>query len=162
MKLLDNSCLSLFICEVPQYNFLKELYDLEVSLNTTMYVKNEFNQKINHDEIFKNMISVSDIDYDEQLKKRYPMLGNGELSIIQWGLMLKDKTTYQCILDDLNARKVASGLGLSLSGSIGLIIWLKNKNNYSDEKINKIIQDIDESNFRVSSKVLSKLRALNG
>ena len=42
MKLLDNSCISLFILEIPEYDFLKVLYGLNESLNITHHVKNEF------------------------------------------------------------------------------------------------------------------------
>ncbi|MBQ2636320.1 MAG: hypothetical protein IJG09_06445 [Methanobrevibacter sp.] len=163
MKLLDNSCLSLFMLEIPQYDFILKLNDLNESLNITNHVKDEFGAKdvfgkLN-EYISNGLISLEYINYDIQLERRYPMLGRGELSIIQWGLILKDKVEYYCILDDLNARKVALKLGLSISGSIGLIIILKNRNNYSRELIDRIIFDIEKSNFRVSKKVLNELRA---
>ena len=162
MKLLDTSCLSLFMLEIPQYEFIQELNDANESLNITNQIKDEFEDKdifcqLNN-YISKGLISVKDINHDVQLERRYPMLGKGELSIIQWGLLLKDKIRYYCILDDLNALKIASKLELSFSASIGLIILLKNKNNYSNLLINNIISDIENSNFRVSKKVLNELR----
>ena len=42
MKLLDNSSISLFILEIPEYDFLMELFKVNESLNITNYVKNEF------------------------------------------------------------------------------------------------------------------------
>ncbi len=38
MKLLDNSSMTLFLLEIPQYDFLKELYALKESLNNEIYV----------------------------------------------------------------------------------------------------------------------------
>lgn len=161
MKLLDNSCISLFILEIPDYNFLMELYEIKESLNITHHVKKEF-KKTGYIEkleeyLDNGIINLEHIDYDPLLKRRYPFLGDGELSIIQWGLNLKDFCSYYCIIDDLRARKVAKKLNLNLSGSIGLIILLKNKNNYSSDKIDEIIDSIDKSKFSISRNVLNKL-----
>ena len=104
------------------------------------------------------MINLKCIDYDPSLKNRYPYLGNGELSILQWGLNINEKVSYYCVLDDLHARKVAKKLNLSLSGSIGLILLLKDKNNYSSEKIEEIIESIKNCNFNISENILNKLR----
>ena len=131
-------------------------------MNITDYVKNEFKktgyvEKL--DEYLDNkIIKLEHIDYNPLLKKRYPFLGDGELSIIQWGLNLKESCSYYCIIDDLHARKVAEKLNLSISGSIGLIILLKNKNNYSYDKIDKIIESIKNSEFRISENILNKLK----
>lgn len=162
MKLLDTSCLSLFLLEIPVYDFLNELFCINESLNITKQVENEFmfkdpsnklDEYVNSGKILLN----NNIEYDE-LKRRYPMLGKGELSIIQWGLNLKDTCSYHCVLDDLKARKIATSLGLSISGSVGLIVILKEKNKYSKYKIDEIIDSIENSNFRISDFVLNKLR----
>jgi len=162
MKLLDNSCISLFILEIPHYNFLMELHEINESLNITNHVKNEFKKTGSIEKlkeyIDNEIINLEHIDYDPLLKRRYPFLGDGELSIIQWGLNLKESGSYYCIIDDLRARKVAKKLNLSLSGSIGLIILLKNKNNFSPDKIEEIINDIDNSKFSISKNILNKLR----
>lgn len=42
MKLLDTSCLSLFLLEIPVYDFLNELFCINESLNITKQVENEF------------------------------------------------------------------------------------------------------------------------
>ena len=161
MKLLDTSCLSLFILEIPKYGFLHELYELNESLNITQYVKEEFEKKdklnLLDEYLINDMISTETVNYDPLLK--YPFLGDGELSIIQWGLNLDGNTKYCCILDDLNARNVAKTLKLSFSGSIGLIIKLKNKNNYSLKKIDEIINDIDKSTFRIDRNILNKIKS---
>lgn len=162
MKLLDNSSVTLFILEIPQYDFLKELYNLNESLNITQHVRKEFEDTGEIEKLdfylSNEMIKLKEVNYDSKLKMRFPNLGNGELSIIQWGLDLKGKCSYQCILDDLLARKVAKRLGLSISGSIGLIILVKDKNKYTGDKIEDIIESIDKSNFRISKHVLNKLR----
>lgn len=162
MKLLDNSCISLFILEVPQYDFLKELHVLNESLNITNHVKNEFQKTGNLDKLkfylFNEMINLEEINYDSRLKMRYPNLGSGELSIIQWGLILDGQQSYYCVLDDLHARNVAKKFNLSICGSIGLIGLVKDKHNYSPDKINEIIESINRSDFRVSGKVLNTLR----
>ena len=162
MKLLDNSCISLFILEIPEYNFLIELHEINESLNITEHVKKEFDKTGNLKKLEENLdneiINLEHIDYDPSLKRRYPFLGDGELSIIQWGLILRESCSYYCVIDDLRARNVAKKLKLSLSGSLGLIITLKNKKDYSSEKIEKIIESIENSEFRISKKILTKLR----
>lgn len=162
INLLDNSSISLFVLEIPQYDFLKELYANGESLNISYHVVNEFRNSghINKLESYidNGMINLEEISYDPMLKMRYPYLGAGELSIIQWGLMLKGSCSYRCILDDLSAREVAKKLNLPISGSIGLIILLKYDNGYSDGKIEEIIGAIESSDFRISKKILNKLR----
>ena len=161
MKLLDNSCISLFILGIPEYDFLNELYNLNEALNITHHVKNEFQNtgKLDKLEFFlsNGIINLEEIDYDYKLKMRYPNLGDGELSILQWGLNLSGQHSYYCILDDLQARKVAKKLNLSVLGSIGLIILVKEENDFSKDKIEEIIKSIDESNFRISENILNKL-----
>ena len=161
MKLLDNSSISLFILEIPEDDFLMELNKVNESLNITNHVKNEFKQSGYLEKLDKylsnEIINLKNIDCSS-LKKRYPFLGDGELSIIQWGLNIKEDNSYYCILDDLHARKVAEKLNLSLCGSIGLIILLKNKNDYSSEKIEEIINSILNSRFNISKNILNKLR----
>ncbi len=162
MKLLDTSCLSLFLLEIPTYDFLNGLYSLNESLNITKQVKKEFefknsSNKLNEYVSNKKILLEDNIEHDE-LKSRYPMLGNGELSIMQWGLNLQGKCSYYCVLDDLKARKIAANLDLSISGSLGLIIILKKKNMYSEQQINEIIDSINNSGFRISNSVLNKLR----
>lgn len=162
MKLLDNSCISLFILEIPQYDFLNELHDLNESLNITSHVKREFESTGSADKLkfylSNNLINMKEIEYNSLLKRRYPYLGEGELSIIQWGLNLKEHCSYYCVLDDLRARNIAKKLNLTISGSIGLIILVLNKKDYSSSEIDGIIEAIDKSNFRINKKILSKLR----
>ena len=73
MKLLDNSCISLFILEIPDYNFLMELYEINESLNITHHVKKEF-KKTGYIEkleeyLDNEIINLNRIDYDPLLKK---------------------------------------------------------------------------------------------
>lgn len=161
MKLLDNSSLSFFIIDIPQFNCIVNLYNICESLNTSFAVKEEFdvNNVSDLDKyICENIIFVQDIDY-ETLKHRYPNLGKGELSIMQWGLNLSElNKPYCCILDDKKARKIANELNLNITGSIGLIFKLKKQGIYNDSQIEGIIHSIKDSKFRVGNSILNMLR----
>ena len=54
----------------------------------------------------------------------------------------KQDKEYYCVLDDKDARKIAKRLGLNLTGSIGLLIKLKEKGLI--ENPNEVVDKIRE------------------
>lgn len=78
-------------------------------------------------------------------------LGRGEAEVIA----LAYETGKRALLDDLKARKVAIDLGLSISGSIGVL--LKAEKLSLIESAAKKVQELKEKGFYVSDELLSQM-----
>lgn len=174
MKLCDTSAIIFFLKEIPEVNCINHLCYMREDLNISEEVYDEYHE----DSLGKTLISRSDsITLDEyieedkikllimeigilkdKIKRRYPTLGQGELSIIALGLLMQEEhVNYSCVLDDGIARSAAAKYNLDLTGSIGLLIHIRDNNGWDNEKMECIINKIRLSDFRVSEKVLRRL-----
>ena len=83
-------------------------------------------------------------------RTRYPMLGLGESSIMITALKLQqEKKRYYAILDDGNARKIASKLGINITGTYGLLKTLKDKGYIDEQMFNQCKEEMGKSKFRI-------------
>jgi len=114
---------------------------------------NEKTNKAVSPEIKKGNIRVNNLITEQELKTfrtRYPFLGLGESSVILTALKLqRDKKRYYTVLDDGNARKVASNLGVNFTGTYGLLKTLKEKGHIDEQMFNQCKQEMEKSNFRI-------------
>jgi predicted nucleic acid-binding protein len=78
-------------------------------------------------------------------------LGKGEAEVIA----LAYETNFKVLIDDLKARKVAENLGLSISGSIGVLLKAE-KLGIIDSALKKT-QELKEMGFYVSNELLSEI-----
>jgi predicted nucleic acid-binding protein len=78
-------------------------------------------------------------------------LGKGESEVIA----LAYETNFKVLIDDLKARKVAENLGLSISGSIGVLLKAE-KLGIIDSALKKT-QELKEMGFYVSNELLSEI-----
>jgi len=78
-------------------------------------------------------------------------LGKGEAEVIA----LAYETNFKVLIDDLKARKVAENLGLSISGSIGVLLKAE-KLGIIDSALKKT-QELKEKGFYVSNELLSEI-----
>lgn len=78
-------------------------------------------------------------------------LGRGESEVIA----LAYETKYKVLIDDLKARKVAEDLGLSLSGSIGVLLKAE-KLGLIDSALKKT-RELKEKGFHVSNELLAEM-----
>ncbi len=78
-------------------------------------------------------------------------LGRGESEVIA----LAYETNFRALIDDLKARKVAEDLGLSISGSIGVL--LKAEKLGLIESAFKKAQELKDKGFYVSNELLDEL-----
>ena len=77
--------------------------------------------------------------------------GKGESEVIA----LAYETNFKVLIDDLKARKVAENLGLSISGSIGVLLKAE-KLGIIDSALKKT-QELKEMGFYVSNELLSEI-----
>lgn len=159
MKLVDSSCI---ICVFDEINrpyilmdWLKRNY--QIVITEQVYGELQENPKtkeIVNPEIKKGKITVKNIvtqDECDSFKNRYPTLGMGEISIIQTALKLnKQGEKYYAVLDDGRARKVASKLGVKLTGTYGLLKSLNEKGCIDKENFELCKKAMGSSSFRIN------------
>lgn len=80
------------------------------------------------------------------------ILDAGEASAITLAAELKDALL---IIDEFKGRKVAKKMGLTVTGSLGVIIIAKYKGHISSVKA--IIEKIERTNFRISPSIIQSV-----
>jgi len=170
MDFLDTSVVILFSDYINHVSCIDHLHSMGNNLNISKIVHDEYydettlwlNSNILRQYIDDEKINIIERDLTDtigKLKRRYPNLHEGELSVIVLGLLCKKyETSYICVIDEKDARKVAKRLNLNLTGSIGLIKLIKDENSWSKSYLESVIIDIKNSPFFVSDEVLEVLR----
>ena len=134
----DTSCL-IILTKIGEIDLLRQLYK---TVTITKDISLEFGENL--PEWFE-VQQVKD-HYRQQLLEM--QIDKGEASAIALALETSDNIV---ILDDWKARKVAERLGLSITGTLGVII--KAKNTGITPSIKPYLDKIRETNFRISEEL---------
>ena len=179
-KIVDNTFISSSLKEVVCVNLI-DLLDNHYNLFTCENVFNEAKEKFFDDvkEIFSTIKVVKHKDETKADKiieyciNRYPYLHIGEVSSFVLFILNYNPENSYYVTDDKAMRKSIEKIkvdelfhkliGFSIenyiyTGTIGLIIKLKNKKVLNGEDIENIIKNLNESSFRVSQELLEELR----
>ncbi|MEL6652623.1 MAG: DUF3368 domain-containing protein [Bacteroidota bacterium] len=125
------------------------LYELFGEIFVTDIVRNEIHADL------PPWIQVSQ-DYDDQQKALLALeLDEGEASAIAMALKYQDS---RLLLDEKRGRGVAKRLGVSVIGTIGVIIMAKQKGIISSGK--QILDKLDQHGFWISNELKTKVLAL--
>ena len=130
----DTSCL-IVLTNINELDLLHRLYDRVI---TTSEVAAEYGALLPD---WFQILNATDRDYQKNLERE---LDRGEASAITLALELRDTTI---ILDDYKARKVATRLGLDITGTLGVII--KAKKNGVIPSIKPVLVKLKATNFRL-------------
>ena len=137
----DTSCLILFD-KIGQLELLRKCYG---TIYVTPKVGDEFGKALPKWIELKNATNLTVRQTLEQI------LDAGEASAIALCLELPDSLIA---LDDLKGRKVAKSLNLKVTGSLGILI--KAKQNGHLEKLKPVIEQIQQTDFRISENIVKK------
>jgi predicted nucleic acid-binding protein len=139
----DTSCFIL----LTNIGELELLYKVYGQITTTIDIANEFGEKL------PNWVEIKDVKdkYRQQLLEM--QIDKGESSAITLALETPDSTL---ILDDYKARRIVEQLGLSYTGTIGVII--KAKLIGIIPSIKPLLDKIRQIDFRLSTDI--ELQAL--
>ncbi|KAA5542502.1 DUF3368 domain-containing protein [Adhaeribacter rhizoryzae] len=85
------------------------------------------------------------------------ILGRGEASAIALTFDIPDNVV---VLDDLKARKIAKSLNLKITGSLGILV--KAKQQGFIEKLSPILEQVQQTNFRIAENIIRKILATVG
>jgi predicted nucleic acid-binding protein len=139
----DTSCF-IILSKINELDLLKKVYG---QIFTTSDIVEEFGETLPEWVIVEK---VSDTSKQRILELQ---IDRGESSAIALALEMPKSTL---ILDDFKARKIAQQLGISFTGTIGVII--KAKLNGIIPSIKPYIEKIKDTNFRISAEI--ELQAL--
>lgn len=134
----DTSCF-IILTKVGELELLHKVYG---QVTTTIDIANEYGEKL------PDWVEIKDTKdkYRQQLLEM--QIDKGESSAITLALETPDSTL---ILDDYKARKIAEQLGLSYTGTIGVII--KAKLLGIIPSIKPLLDKIRQTDFRISSDI---------
>jgi predicted nucleic acid-binding protein len=134
----DTSCL-IILNNIGELDLLRRLYK---TVTITQDILSEYGEKL------PDWIEVQQAKdhYRQQLLEM--QIDKGEASAIALALEVDDNIV---ILDDWKARKLAERLGLSVTGTLGVII--KAKNTGIINSIKPYLDKIRETNFRISEEL---------
>lgn len=136
----DTSCLILFH-KIGELDLLNKLYG---KLFITDVVFKEFNQPI------PNWIEIVQLNTDVD-KGLSGYLDAGEATSI--ALALEHEGSL-LIIDENKGRKAAKEMGISVTGSLGVLITAKSKGHLKSVK--PIIEKIQRTNFRISENLIER------
>ena len=134
----DTSCF-IILTNIGELHLLQKLYS---KITTTIEIVTEFGEPLPE---WVEILSVKSKDTQRLLEMQ---IDKGESSAIALALEIPDSLL---ILDDIKARKVATQLGLSITGTLGIII--KAKLEGIIPSVIPILNKIKQTDFRLSDEV---------
>jgi predicted nucleic acid-binding protein len=137
----DTSCLILFY-KIGELDLLKKLFG---KLHITETVLKEFNQQI------PDWIEVVELTTDLQ-KGLSSYLDKGEATAIS---LAAEHENSLLIIDEIKGRKAAKEMGISVTGSLGVLIAAKNKGHI--QTVKPLIERIQKTNFRISEELIEQV-----
>jgi predicted nucleic acid-binding protein len=134
----DTSCF-IILTNIRELHLLQKLYS---KITTTIEIATEFGEPLPE---WVEILSVKSKDTQRLLEMQ---IDKGESSAIALALEISDSLL---ILDDIKARKVATQLGLTITGTLGIII--KAKLEGIIPSVIPILRKIKQTDFRLSNEV---------
>lgn len=134
----DTSCF-IILTNIGELQLLQKLYS---KISTTLEIATEFGEPLPE---WVEILYVKSKDTQRLLEMQ---IDKGESSAIALALEIPDSLL---ILDDIKARKVATQLGLSITGTLGIII--KAKLEGIIPSVIPILNKIKQTDFRLSDEV---------
>ncbi len=158
MRIFNASPLILLLEEIDEPDIIEELFNIDKELFIPERVVNEIKSKRakkNLDSLInKGKINSCKNGSDGTLsfmKNRFPMLDDGELTVISAAYEYKAKNCF-VIIDEYLGRDVSKKLGLNLKGVFGILLELYKHKKITKERLMKTCRKIDKSNFRINFK----------
>ena len=137
----DTSCLILYD-KIKGFDVLKATFGHIV---VTEEVENEYGE-------LPEWIEVKPLKDRKLYNDLRLELGNGEASSIAFAL---ENPESLLIIDERKGRKKAEELGVSIIGSLGVLLKAKEKG--AIDSVSRILQDINKTDFRISEAIMKKL-----
>lgn len=143
----DTSCFILFD-KINRLDLLKNCY---AGIYVTPEISEEFGKSL------PNWIKIQEAGNKALQQTLTQILGKGEASAIA---LTFDLPHPLVALDDLKARKIAKSLGRKITGSLGILVKAKEKGYI--EKLLPVLNQVQQTDFRISENIVRKILATVG
>jgi predicted nucleic acid-binding protein len=162
MKIFDTSSIICLLREIRFPKALDTCTKCGYQLATTQQVYDEIRK---NPETFREftaygkftVIPANDEPCFRRLSKRYPWLHDGEISILCLGLLKeRERGRYICIIDE-RARTLKDKLQIRIHGTIGLLLWQKDRKELTTGECHDLYKRFRESSFRITEDILAEL-----
>ena len=138
-KVIVNTTPLIALAEIGELHLLKDLYE-------EIYIPNAVFEEIKSEPAYTEVRSASEwikqvsVDSEDNREMLSSRLHSGEVEVIQYA---RESKADLVILDDQLARRTAKYLGLTITGTLGVIIKAKEKGYVSSVKpiMDKLIQN---------------------
>lgn len=162
MKIFDTSSI---ICLLRDAGFPKALDTCirrGYRVATTRQVYEEIQKNPETSAAFKaygkfSVIPVDDKPGFTKLSKRYPWLHAGEISVLCLSLHKEQQHERYIAIIDERARNLKDTLHIRIHGTIGLLLWQKDRGELSIGECHDLYKKIRESSFRIPEDILAGL-----
>ncbi len=142
----DSACL-IALDRIGHLELIKKLY-YPIYIPDAVY--KEFGKTI-------DWLEIRSIKTPNIVKTLGTQLGSGESEVIALGLEIANSTL---ILDDKKARRIAGDLGLSLIGTIGILLKAKAEGHLNE--IKSLLDALNLADFRISDSLYQRDLILSG
>jgi len=150
MKIIiaDNSTL-ITLLDTNNFDLLFELFK-EIIIADEVYaeITYQFYHKEKIDQyIIKNRLQLQSVEHKEMYEMLTKRVDKGEAESIT----LAKKLELPLIIDERKGRNIANSLGVPIIGLIGILLKLLEKNIITKERAIKVIEEVEENDFRLSN-----------
>jgi len=152
-RIIVNSTPLIVLCNIGRIHILKDLYS-EIEIPEAVY--REVTEK--HDTACRvlkhslDWIHVEKIQSESDKKMYRAKLHDGEVEVM---ILAQERNADLVIIDDNAAKKTAKYLGLSVTGTLGVLLKAKSEG-YIPE-IAPVLEDMQKRGFYVSSALTEKV-----
>ncbi|ABY93716.1 MULTISPECIES: DUF3368 domain-containing protein [Thermoanaerobacter] len=151
-KVVANSTPLIILSNISKIEILKKLYE-------TIYIPSGVFEEVNFTGNSKNydFIKVVNIK-NKEAKQFFPVsLHKGEIEVM---ILAKEINADLCIIDDYLARKHAKNLGLTVTGTLGVLVKAKEKNILKEVK--PVMDEMLEKKFYIDKKLYNEILEICG
>lgn len=162
MKIFDTSSIVCIFREVQYPKILDACKDLGYRFSITSQVYEEITKNpetLQHLEAYGDVDIIRDGDAEryERLAKRYPWLHKGELSVLCAAVAKKrDNKRYYCVIDE-RARNLRDKLQIRVTGTVGLILWERERFALTGGECHELYNRFLQSSFHIKKEILQGL-----
>ena len=143
----DTSCLILFD-KINKIDLFRRCYK---NVYVTPEIVAEFGEQL------PSWIKVKEVKNGNLKQTLNQILGAGESSAIALYFEIDNALVA---VDDLKARKVAKSLNLKITGSLGILVKAKETGHV--DKLKPILQEVEQTDFRISANIIKKILNMVG